>query len=299
MTGVDEVVPDGVAPRRVAVIGATSLIGDFLLPQLIKAGYDVHALSRNAKTQEISDGVSWHQADISGDVPYILSEVDVLIHLAPLATLPPILESLGGRMPRRIIAFGTTSLFTKGKSKLPLEQELVRGLKDSEERLSVIGKQFGMNWTVFRPTLVYHLGRDKNVTTIAYFLKKFGFFALVGGGKGKRQPVHAEDLALATVSAIGNGKTFNKAYNLSGAEVLSYRDMVVRVSKSLGMRPRIIDIPLPLLQFVISVASKVPRFRYLNTEMATRILLDMCFDHAEATTDFGYSPRRFLSDPEE
>ena len=150
---------------------------------------------------------------------------------------------------RRVLFRSSTSLFTKADSALEQERNLVRGLGDAENRMARFGETYGVDWTVFRPTLVYHLGRDKNITTIAVFLKKFGFFPLVDGSKGRRQPVHAEDLARATLEALDNPRTYRKAYNLSGAETLPYRDMVSRIAKSLGLRPRMINIPLPVLQF--------------------------------------------------
>jgi hypothetical protein len=55
-----------------------------------------------------------------------------------------------------------------------------------------------------------------------------------------------------------------------------------------------INIPLPLLQFFIVMISKLPRFKHLNTEMATRISKDMCFENQDAREDFGFSPRAFL-----
>ncbi|MEY2697250.1 MAG: hypothetical protein RL333_1388, partial [Pseudomonadota bacterium] len=280
--------------RRIVVTGATSLIGDYLLPVLTNRGYEVHAISRNPPAYGKESGLIWHSADISHEVPEPIRGADVLIHLAPLATLPSILEALGSDSPKRVIGFGSTSLFTKADSALEQERNLVRGLGDAENRMARFGESYGVDWTVFRPTLVYHLGRDKNITTIAVFLKKFGFFPLVDGSKGRRQPVHAEDLARATLEALDNPSTYRKAYNLSGAETLPYREMVSRIAKSLGLRPRMINIPLPVLQFFIVVVSKIPRFKHLNTEMATRISIDMCFDNHDARADFGFSPRAFL-----
>lgn len=281
---------------KVVVTGATSLIGDYLLPMLVNQGYEVHAISRKPPNFGAGSGLRWHHADISHETPEVLRSADILIHLAPLATLPGIMERTGHDCPRRVIGFGSTSLFTKAGSALELERRLVQGLKQAEQRIAELGAQYGVSWTVFRPTLVYHLGRDKNITTISVFLRKFGFFPLVDGSRGKRQPVHAEDLAVATVSAIRNPKTFGMAYDLSGKEILSYREMVVRIARTLGLEVRLLNIPLPLLKTVIMLVSHFPRFRHLNTEMATRISADMCFDNAEAVRDFGFSPRAFLQD---
>lgn len=280
--------------RRVMVTGATSLIGDYLLPLLANAGFEVHALSRNPPDYGRKAGIHWHHLDIARARPERGPGFDVLIHLAPLATLPPLMEALGDSCPRRIIGFGSTSVFTKVDSALEKERQLSAGLQAAEERIADFSAAHGIAWTVFRPTLVYHLGRDKNVTTIAEFLRRFGFFPLVNGSSGLRQPVHAEDLARATLAAIDNPRSFGKAYNLSGGEILTYRDMVVRTATAIGVRCRLVDIPLSLLKTAIQLVALVPRFGHLNPEMATRINHDMCFDNQDAQQDLGFSPRRFL-----
>ncbi len=287
--------PPGKGGRRVVVTGATSLIGDYLVPGLFNAGYDVDAISRKPPDYGRNAGLRWHEADITQSVPDILRGADVLIHLAPLATLPPIMESLADECPQRVIGFGSTSAFTKAESALEKERALARGLMDSEKRIADMGSRYGICWTVFRPTLVYHLGRDKNVTTIADFLKKFGFFPLINGSQGRRQPVHAEDLAIASLRAIDNPQSFGKAYNLCGGETLTYQAMVRRIAQAIHIRAILVDIPLPVLKGIIKVAALIPRFRHLNTEMATRISRDMCFDNQNAAQELGFNPRVFLA----
>jgi GT2 family glycosyltransferase/nucleoside-diphosphate-sugar epimerase len=286
---------EGVA-RRAVVTGATSLIGDYLVPALFNAGYEVHAISRKPLEYGKNVGLLWHEADITHEVPDILRSADVLIHLAPLATLPPVMDALAEECPRRVIAFGSTSVFTKTESALEKERELAQGLMNSETQIAELSSRYEIHWTIFRPTLVYHLGRDKNVTTIADFLNKFGFFPLVNGSRGLRQPVHAEDLALASLGAVDNPRSFGKAYNLCGGETLTYQAMVRRIAQAIGIRAVMIDIPLPALKAIIQGVSLIPRFRHLNTEMATRISRDMCFGNEEAAKDLGFTPRRFLAD---
>ncbi|NBY22747.1 MAG: glycosyltransferase [Gammaproteobacteria bacterium] len=284
-----------IKPRRVVVTGATSLIGDYLLPILLHQNDEVHAVSRRPPDYGKSAGIFWHHADIASDLPEVIRGADVLIHLAPLASLPLIMRRLADEGPKRVIGFGSTSLFTKANSALESERNLVKGLEDAESQIAILGRQYGIRWTIFRPTLVYHLGRDKNVTTIAAFLKRFGFFPLVNGAVGKRQPVHAEDLAMAASKVIDHREAFDKAYNLSGSETLPYREMVERIGHCLGQRALMVDIPLPLLQVIILLASMIPKYQHLNTEMATRVNLDMCFENEEARNDFDFNPRPFMT----
>lgn len=282
--------------RKVLVTGASSLIGDYLLPELASAGFEVHALSRKPPARARLPLVHWHKANIAKERLEDSYGADALIHLAPLWTLPPLIEPLAARGVRRIIAFGSTSLFTKNQSSYEKERQMALDLKDSEDKLAELCARHGIAWTVFRPTLVYRLGRDKNVTTIAGFLRRFGFFPLVGDGHGLRQPVHAEDLAVACKHALDNPLSFGKAYNLSGGETLTYREMVLRISEKLGRPARIITIPLSAFRVFLRGLSWLPIYRHLTPEMANRINLNMCFDHAEASRDLGFAPRHFLED---
>lgn len=274
----------------VLVTGATSPIGDFLLPRLADRGVEVHALSR---TPPPASGAIWHRGDLAAGVADLSIEARCLIHLAPLWLLPGNLPAFSDKGVRRVVAFGSTSRFTKGKSASAAEREVALRLAAAEAALAEECEKRGIAWTVFRPTLIYGAGRDRNITTIRKFVRRFGFFPVAGGGRGLRQPVHAEDLAAACVAALDCPAAFNRAYDLSGGETLSYREMVRAVFAAENRPARIVDVPLPLFRLLIQAAALAPRFRFIDPEMASRMSEDLCFDHSDAARDFGYAPRRF------
>jgi nucleoside-diphosphate-sugar epimerase len=275
----------------VLVTGASCQIGHFLLPQLISSGFTVHALSRKPPTEE-EPPIQWHRIDLESDAPIEL-EVDGVIHLAPLPLLPHFLSRLTSTKIRRLIAFGSTSRYTKADSADPSEKEFAQNLEDAEARIAGFCQQRSVAWTVLRPTLIYGCGKDKNVTAIARLVRRFRFFPLLGDDGGLRQPVHAEDLASACLQAWNNAATYNRCYNLSGGEVLRYRTMVERIFHAEGVTPRFLTIPPELFRLAVSALSLLPGFRHLSTEMVNRITADLSFDHSEARRDFGFSPRGF------
>ncbi len=65
-----------------------------------------------------------------------------------------------------------------------------------------MGNKQGVEWVILRPTLIYGHGRDKNITEIARFIRRFGFFPLLGKANGLRQPIHVEDVAEACFAAL-------------------------------------------------------------------------------------------------
>lgn len=278
-------------PLSVLVTGASSQIGNFLLPRLLAGGMSVTALSRRPPA-DLIDGVRWLRADIAaGELPE--DGVEAIVHIAPLPLLTPLLPKLDASRVRRIVAFGSTSLFTKRQSGNPEERAFAEDLAAAEASLAEYCETRGIAWTVFRPTLIYGCGQDKNVATIAGFVSRYRFFPLIGEGKGLRMPVHADDLADACLRVIDCPAAHNRAYDLSGGETLTYRAMVERIFEAEGIAPRFLRVPASLFEFALSVARRMPRYRYLTAEMARRMNADLCFDHGEAAADFGYAPRRF------
>ena len=278
----------------VIVTGATSQIGSYLLESLSESGFTVHAASRNPVS---SHGVFWHETDIEKEGMPLVKDADTLIHLAPIWLLPNLLASLSGI--RRIIAFSSTSRFTKEKSKNPHERALAERLADAESRVIETCDEKGMAWTILRPTIIYSPGRDRNLTRISGFIAKFGFFPLAGKGTGLRQPVHAADLADACIKVLGNERACGKSYNLSGGETLTYREMIARIFRGLKRKPRFVSIPLPVLRTLLAALAMLPRYKNYTAEMADRMNRDLCFDHSDAVADFAYSPRPFSWQPPE
>ncbi len=277
----------------IIVTGAASQIAHFLLPRLSAAGIAVHGLSRSPSRQTCP-GLTWHTVDISKDaLPQEIRAAGTLIHLAPLWTLTPLVDEAARRGVKRIIAFSSTGRFNKCDSPVASERKRIQKLIQAESDLAIQCERHGIDWTLFRPTMIYGCGKDRNISFIDRIVKRFGVFVIAGEGEGLRQPVHAEDLALACIGALQCPAAYNRAYNLSGGETIKFREVVEHVFTRQGKKPRIIRLPMRLVQALIRLASLFPPYRYLNTQMVLRMNMDMCFDHAEATRDFGFLPRGF------
>ena len=261
---------------RVGVMGATSLVGACLLPMLEKTGQLVTVFSRRLPLQ-VNEG-----------------KVPLWICLAPIWVLPEHFSYLEAQGVQRIVALSSTSRFTKGDSKDPEEQAVALRLIEAEAQLQTWAKNRGVEWVILRPTLIYGLGRDKNIAEIARFIRRFTFFPLFGKAKGLRQPIHAEDVAGACVMALTVQAAANRAYNLSGGETLPYREMVSRVFVALNRPVRLLSVPLFAFRIAVAILRCLPRYRKWSTAMAERMNRDLVFDHTEAEVDLDFKPRMFL-----
>jgi nucleoside-diphosphate-sugar epimerase len=272
---------------RILVTGGSSVVGDYLLPRLAGAGHDVTVLSRASHAQ-----AGWRQADAARGPVWdaSLDGTEALIHLAPLTLISRVLKDAPTSLCR-VVAIGTTSVYTKGDSSSAKDRQLVQQQRAAEQALQEFCAARGIVYTLFRPTLVYDGLRDKNIARIVRIIRAIGFFPVAAPGRGLRQPLHADDLAAACVAALAARESC--AYELAGGEVLSYRAMLERIFEALGRRPRVLPLPVSLYRAAIAAARLLPRYRALTPAVADRMNQDMVFDSNAAMRDFGLKPRAF------
>ena len=285
--------------HRVGILGATSLVGHLLFPPLIQAQRHVVAYTRQSCLGK-DDTVEWRQLPPPGDnasfqptVSPVEDKLPFWICAAPIWVLPEYFSLMAAQGVRRVVVLSSTSRYTKGDSSNAEEQSVASRLVEAETLVKVWAEKHDVEWIILRPTLIYGLGRDKNIAEIARFIRKFGFFPLFGKALGLRQPVHANDVAYACISALNTTYGINRSYNISGGETLAYREMVLRIFKVLGKRPCVISVPLTLFRMAVMCLRLLPRYRHWSVAMAERMNQDLVFDHTDAAQDIAYNARTF------
>lgn len=284
--------------QHALITGVTSQIGQFLMARLLDTGYTMTVFSRSPRLERLDERIQWVQRVIGDDSNFgqFAGDAFVLFHLGPLELLPGLIKSVAGSSVKRIVAFGSTSQFTKARLRNQAEALISAQLAESEKAIAETCASQEISWTIFKPTIIYGGGGASGLAFVGRLITQLGIFPVVGRGKGLRQPVHADDLAGACLSVLDCSAAFNRSYILGGGEVLSYREMIERIFRYLGRPPRILNVPLPFYRFAIRMASLLPRCGHLTPDMADRIMQNHSFDIGNATRDFGYSPRKFLSD---
>ena len=283
----------------ILITGANGVVGYPLRERLIRERVNYCSVSRTPTESGDKNIVQWdlhQQIDDQVRQQLLEAKLDTLIHCAPIWLLPNHLENLISLGITRIVAFSSSSVLSKQKSKDSSENQLVQQLIEGEEALKQICIDHKIAFTIFRPSMIYGYGRDQNVSHIANFIKKYGFMILVGQATGLRQPVHADDLVDASMIVLNESNAYNRTYHLAGAQILSYRAMVEAIFVALQKRPKIISLPLPIFRLALKVAALFGRFSY-TAEMADRMNSDLNYDNSAAKNDFSYAPQPFLSEP--
>ncbi len=271
----------------VLVLGGTSLIGGFLLPRL-----DPSALILSRHVREGDTAHRWRRGDFA-DIQAWSAEIraEQVFALCPIWLLKPeLLAGLYARGMRRLVAFSSTSRFTKTASGSAKERAVAAALIGGEATVEAFCAAHGVGYTILRPTLIYAEGKDGNVSRLAALIRRLGVLPLPGRAAGLRQPVHADDLAIVALAAMDRAPT-NRAYEVPGGETLTYRAMVERIFEGLGRRPCILSLPPALLRVAYTLAK--PVLPGSTEDMILRVNEDLVFDLADARRDLGWAARDF------
>ena len=279
-------------PAAVGILGATSFVGRALLPLLSDAGCQISVFSRQPVAHNDAH-IKWNLLPPVSPLAQAEHPINDWVCVAPIWVLADYLPWMKSMGARRVVALSSTSRYTKTASSDLTEQILAQRLLEGEQNFIAWAEANAVEWIILRPTLIYGLALDKNICEIARFIRRFSFFPVFGQAGGLRQPIHVQDLALACVAAL-YAPSANRAYNLSGGETLSYREMVKRIFNSLNRTPRLLSVPLPAFSLAVALLRLLPRYRKWSSAMAMRMNSDLVFDHTEAKQDLGFNPRPFV-----
>ena len=165
-----------------------------------------------------------------------------LFSLVPLSALPAVIGRICGG--GTLIALSSSGAALKAKSSDPEERRAAEAQRRAEDEVRRLCQDRKLVWTLFRPALIYDPGRDRNISVIAGFIRRFGAFPVVWPGLGYRQPIHADDVANAMAAALNAPRARETLFELPGGETLTYRDLVRAIFAALGRRPMLVYLPL-------------------------------------------------------
>lgn len=281
----------GLSHRSCLVLGASSQLGECLIPRLLGANYKVHAVSRKTYVKNTTQqSIQWHAMDlqIANDWPVAVS---LVIHLAPLYFLPALLKH--ATAPLRVIAISSTSIRTKQNSPSVAERLMAQRLLKAEEELHQLCRATGHNLTILRPTMLYGLERDATIGRMQKFVRCWGVLPIPAMRTGLRQPVHVDDIAQAVVQVVEVKSTFNKVYELGGRDCLDVHTLAKRIFTDNQKSIRLLYIPTWIMSITLRVMRRLRPELDWSPALLKRAALDQVVNNQPAIDDFQYSPRPF------
>ncbi|MFO8114336.1 MAG: complex I NDUFA9 subunit family protein [Halorubrum sp.] len=255
----------------VLVAGGTGFIGSYLCRALADGGHDVTALSRSGG--QAPEGVDVVTGDVT-DYDSVAGAVEGRDAVVNLVALSPLFEPKGGNvMHDRVHRGGTENLVNAAEdggverylqlSALGADPDGDTAYIRAKGRAEEIVRESGLDWTIFRPSVVFGEGGE----FVSFTKRLKGMFApgvplypLPGGGKTRFQPIHVEDLVPMLVAALEEDEHVGETYEIGGPETLTLRQVTDLVYEAERTGVTIVPLPMPLAKIGLSVLGAVPGF---------------------------------------
>lgn len=235
---------------RCLVTGVTGYIGGRLVPELLKKGYPVRVLTRDASRLE---GRSWHgrveivEADVlePGTLPAALAGVSVAYYL---------IHSMGNEENFYERDVTAAQNFGREAKRQGLDQIIyLGGLGDPEEELSPhlasrqltgeVLRESGVPVTEFRAAIVVGSG-SISFEMIRYLTERIPVMICPSWVYSKVQPIAIRDVLKYLVEAVTTTAARGRILEIGGRDVITYGDMMRTYAKVRGLRRWLVPVPV-------------------------------------------------------
>jgi nucleoside-diphosphate-sugar epimerase len=264
-------------------------LGDALLPRLPDDFGEVLALSRQPRPAR--PRVAW-QAGTLEELGAVPEGVSRILSLGPLDAFADWVRRAQPEAPR-IVAIGSTGVVDKRDSPDAREREQARRLAAAEASLFDYGRERSLAVTVLRPALLYGNGRDRSLSRLAEFARRWRLLPLPASARGRRQPTHVVDVARAVLACLEANPSFGRGFDLPGGETLPFDQMVRRALAQWAPGARVLRLPDLAFRAGGVGAGLFGRGEGLEGWL-WRLARDQLSDPAGAQDAFGYTARGFV-----
>ncbi|QDV91597.1 NAD(P)H azoreductase [Phycisphaerae bacterium RAS2] len=235
---------------RVLVTGATGFVGRAVLRELVARGHKAVCLVRDrdrlaAQTRELpSDRYEVVHGDLfdGGALADAAHGAEACVHLVGIIQE----NRLRGQTFERVHLEGTQAVIDACKaagvrryvhmSALGTRPGAPSAYHRTKWAAEVCVRESGLDWTIFRPSIIHgpdgefmRMMRmfvcDLTVNAMGFLPTPFPVIPYFGDGQRRLQPVSVKDVASCFVAALSKPETIGKAYELGGAEAVSWKEL--------------------------------------------------------------------------
>jgi len=275
--------------RTILVTGSNGLTGAQLLRVIkkskeLKKANIVLANRKHSPAKEFKEELIQDLA-YKKDWEYLIArhEPDQILNISNIRHSSAMLEAIRtSKIKPKIYIIGTTAIYSRHKC---CRQEY----KSLENKI----KSYDGEYCILRPSMIYGSDKDKNMSKVVRFIKKYKFFPIFGRGQNLMQPVYYKDLANAIGTTLEKNLSV-RAIDLAGAHSQTYESIIKEVFISMKIRPRIIRLPIESSKQIVKNLPKVLSSRIPVTyEQLIRLQEDKAFNIETARKLLGYNPVSF------
>ncbi|MBI2354113.1 MAG: complex I NDUFA9 subunit family protein [Deltaproteobacteria bacterium] len=283
---------------KIFVAGGTGFVGGHLKRELLKRGHELRLLVHKRGANGES-GVEQVEGDVTRPESFeqALGGCEAAINLVGIIREFP---SRGVTFERLHVQATANVLAAAGKagirrylhmSALGTRPDAVSAYHKTKYRAEELVRASNLSWTIMRPSLIYG-PRDAFINMLAAQLRLAPLMPIIGDGRYRLQPIHADDVARCFALALEMPETIGQFFELCGNDRLSYDELLDAVAAAMGKSaPLKPHAPLGLMKLIIPVMQQLPQFPITMDQLQMLIEENICDGRWKLT--FRFEPRGF------
>jgi NADH dehydrogenase len=260
---------------NILITGGNGYIGAHTVKELVNKGHTVNALIKTGTDLNPVKGlpVKIIMGNLlnSDDIEEAIQGCNVVLHLAGLVGSASEKDNLS------INYNGVSTLIKVCKKNKIKHLIFTSSISAVRKKVGPYGRSkqmaenliinSGIDYTIFRPTMVYGNG-SIGFKKIIKNINKFPLFIpIIGKGNNFRQPIYVKDMAKLLVCSISKYDARNKIYNTAGREKIEFRQLVKLVAQKMHKDKIFISIPVFICKIfarIFELTMKEPFFTREN-----------------------------------
>lgn len=135
-------------------------------------------------------------------------------------------------------------------------------------------RESGLHYAILRPTVVFGK-EDILINNIAWYLRHFPIFGILGDGNYRLQPIYANDLAEMAIHAAKQKQ--NVIVDAAGPEIFTFNDLVTLIKDRIQSKAKIIHVPSRMALLFSKMIGMVVRDIVLTKEEADGLMGDLLY----------------------
>ena len=237
--------------QRCLVTGATGYIGGRLVPRLLDAGYDVRCLARDpAKLRDVPwrENVEVATGDVTdpASVTEALRGIDCAYYLVHSLAAAGFEET--DRRAARVFADAAAAAGVRRIVYLgglePTDSEVSAHLRSRREVGELLAGT-GVDTVVLRAAIILGSG-SASFEMLRYLTERLPVMVTPRWVRNRVQPIAVRDVLRHLVAAASAGPEAAGGWDIGGADVLTYGELMQRYAHAAGLRRRLV-VPVPVL----------------------------------------------------
>ena len=150
----------------------------------------------------------------------------------------------------------------------------------------------GLPHVIIRPSLIFGRG-DEFTNSVAALVRSSPITPVIGSGNNRLQPIHVEDVARCVALSLSGNIRGNRTVEIGGPEQLSYNEIIRVVTRVMGRRRLLVNVPLWKMRLPIALMEMLTPRAPINRAMLQLITLRNVAEPDSVERVFGFRPRPF------